>query len=271
MNRGQLSDFFKGIAFKRLSAVETSPETSNQHEFNGSAALRELLGEQDRKNIQARFIWFGAEQEALAADGAISWYDARRNHPTRTEYRLYYPENPVTELMAEGDVFLLLLCRNDSALVIITPMGGTVLNQLLWLFGLDQQPEFNFEFHEVRGNSDPQIDFAARYILDELGIDPEEAGIAELDDLIEPFGLEFPKTKAFSELARTSLRGLSPLDEPDGTLIAWIDREEQLFRPHPQRSNKRLLRDADIPYSRIFALPFFCLSSSFRFRVASPP
>lgn len=230
MKRGQLSDYFRGIAFKRLSAVETSREMSNQHEFNGSGPLRELLGEADRKNIPARFIWFGADQEALTSDGAISWYDARRNHPKRSEYRLYYPENPVTELMAEGDVFLLLLCKDESTLVVVTPMSGTVLNQLLWLFGLDQQPEFNFEFHEVGGNSDPQIDFAARYILDELGIEPEEPGLADLDDLIEPFGLKFPTTKTFSELARQSVTGVSPIDDPDGALIAWVDREEQLFR-----------------------------------------
>ena len=51
MRRGQLSDYFAGVAVKRLSAVETSPTTSNQHEFNGSGPLRRLFGDDDQKNI----------------------------------------------------------------------------------------------------------------------------------------------------------------------------------------------------------------------------
>ena len=44
MRRGLLSDYFDGVAVKRLSAVEANILRSNQHEFNGSKALRALFG-----------------------------------------------------------------------------------------------------------------------------------------------------------------------------------------------------------------------------------
>ncbi|MDA5192796.1 type II restriction endonuclease [Govanella unica] len=230
MKRGQLSDYFEGVVVKRLSAVETTPAKSNQHEFNGSTPLRQLLGDEDRRNIPTRFVWLGGEQEALSVEGTVSWYDARRMHPVRTEYRLYYPGNEVTGMMQAGDVFFLALCRDGTTMVIITPVDSTIQNQLLWLFGLEEQPEFSFAFQEIEGTHNADLDFAARYILDELGIEPEEPEAGTLDDLIERFGLVFPKTRDFSELARSSLPEISALDDPDRALIEWMDREEQLFR-----------------------------------------
>lgn len=230
MRRGQLSDYFEGVVVKRLSAVETTPATSNQHEFNGSAVLRRLMGDADRKNIPARFIWLEQEQEAITVESTVSWYDARRRHPTRTEYRLYYPSNEVAAMMRAGDVFFLAMCRDGSAMVIVTPAESTIQNQLLWLFGLEEQPEFQFKFQEIEGTNDAELDFTARYILDELGIEPEEPESDRLDTLIEQFGLTFPTTRVFSELARLSLPEVSSRDDPDLALMKWIDREEQLFR-----------------------------------------
>ena len=76
----------------------------------------------------------------------------------------------------------------------------------------------------------PELDFAARYILDELGIEPEEPEADQLDTLIEGFGLTFPTTRVFSDLARASLPDVSAVDDPDRALVDWMDREEQLFR-----------------------------------------
>lgn len=230
MKRGQLSDYFAGVVVKRLSAVETDQAVSNQHEFNGSEPLRRLLGDDDRRNIPARFVWLGREQEALTVEGNISWYDARRAHPTRSEYRLYYPGNEVTGMMRAGDVFFLALCRDGSTLVIVVPAESTMQNKLLWLFGLDNQPALAFTFQEIAGGNSAELDFAARYILDELGIEPEEPEAGTLDDLIERFGLVFPTTRVFSQLARDSLQHVSAMDDPDAALFAWMDREEQLFR-----------------------------------------
>nr|WP_194298830.1 type II restriction endonuclease [Acetobacter fallax] len=213
-----------------MTEVETRPDRSNQHELNGSAPLRKLLGDDDRRNIPARFIWLGEEEAAISLDGMLSWYDARRKHPVRTEYRLYYRSNEVTEVMAPGDVFFLAMRQDGSALLIVVPADSTVQNQLLWLFGLDDLSGTDFSFQEIEGAHDPELDFAARYILDELGVEPEEPEADILDTLIEPFGLRFPTTRVFSELARSSLPDISAHDDPDGALVEWMEREEQLFR-----------------------------------------
>ncbi|ARW15958.1 type II restriction endonuclease [Komagataeibacter europaeus] len=230
MKRGQLSDQFEGVVAKRLTEVETRPDRSNQHELNGSLPLRKLLGDDDRRNISARFIWLGEEQAAVSVDGVLSWYDARRRHPTRTEYRLYYSSNEVTEIMAPGDIFFLAMRQDGSALLIIVPADSTVQNQLFWLFGLDSLSETGFAFQEIEGSHDPELNFAARYILDELGVEPAEPEADTLDRLIEPFGLRFPTTRVFSDLARRSLPHISARDNPDNALVTWMEREEQLFR-----------------------------------------
>jgi len=215
---------------KRLRMVETTPTGSNQHEFNSSSALRRLFGDNDRKNIPARFIWLGEEQEGITVDSSVSWYDARRRHPTRTEYRLYYPTNDVTSLMKAGDTLFLALRSDGTVMVIVTPAESTVQNQLLWLFGIDERPELEFAVREVTRDQDAELDFTARYILDELGIELEESDADELDRLIERFGRKFPNTREFSALARESLPDVTPHDDADAALMAWLEREELLFR-----------------------------------------
>lgn len=60
--------------------------------------------------------------------------------------------------------------------------------------------------------------------------EPEEPEADRLDDLIEPFGLKFPTTKIFSEIARSAVTDVYPADDPDGALLDWLDMEEQLFK-----------------------------------------
>lgn len=230
MRRGHLSEYFSGVVVKKLSAVETSPASSNQHEFNSSSQLKRLLGEADRRNIPTQFIWIGQEQEAISAEGIVSWYDARRRHPTRREYRLYYTGNEVTAQMQEGDAFFIAMRRDRSAMIIVTPDGSTIYNQLLWLFGMDNQTGFSFVYQNVAGNNDAELDFAARCVLEALNIDPLEPEADRLDSLIEPFGLVFPTTKVFSSLARSSLPHVSALDSPDEAIVTWMNQEELLFR-----------------------------------------
>ncbi|MGL5362626.1 MAG: type II restriction endonuclease [Bosea sp. (in: a-proteobacteria)] len=76
----------------------------------------------------------------------------------------------------------------------------------------------------------PELDFVARYILEELGIEFEEPEAARLDALISRFGLTFPTTLTLSALARESLPEVDARDAPDAAIVAWMEREEQLFR-----------------------------------------
>ena len=78
MNRGHLSNYFKGVGAKRLSAVEADPGTSNQHEFNGVAALKSIFGLSERRQVLTRFIYLGeTEEDFLSETGRLTWYDAR--------------------------------------------------------------------------------------------------------------------------------------------------------------------------------------------------
>ncbi len=239
MRRGLLSDQFVSVAAKRLAAVDTSASQSNQHEVTGSKVLLRILGEQTRSfprggadaRFKASYIWLGAEQEALSEEGKLSWYDSRAKDPKRSaEWRLYYQTNTITDMMRPGDTLFVAHRPDDSLFFIVTPDGTTIQSQLLWLFGLSEQPGLQFEQRELTPDTGGQLDFAARYILDELGIDPDEPEANMLDGLIAPFGLTFPTTRVFSDLARKSLPNLSARDEPDATLLAWMEREELMFR-----------------------------------------
>lgn len=243
MKQGFLADFFSAVAVKRLSAVEAETSRSNQHEFNGTTALKRIFGDHDRTKIPARFLWLGDEQEGISEDGFLSWYDARRAHPTRSEYRLYFPTTAVSELAQEGDTLFIAACTDGSTLNVITGRDSTIQNQLMWLFGIDDQPELKFTTQDFDIGNGGGLDFTARFILDELGIEMEEPQAQTLDDLLEPFGLEFPKTAVFSEFARNSAPKVSPLDDPDGTLLAWMNHEEALFRRQERRVIDRRLSD----------------------------
>lgn len=232
MKRGFLSDYFVGVAIKRLSAVEASTRgtRSNQHEFNGVQQLKMLFGESEPQKLRARFIWFGEANEGVSSDGFLTWYDARRDHPSRTEYRLYFPTTDISRLMREGDAILFAKRTDDTVLVIVTPPDGTIYNQLVWLFGLPDQPLLNFEVRNFDAAQQTEVDFAARYILDELGIEMEEPEADWLDELLTKFGGVFPGTSDFSAFARATVPDVSAVDAPDDALLFWMEREEMLFR-----------------------------------------
>ncbi len=102
--------------------------------------------------------------------------------------------------------------------------------QLLWLFGLALVRDHKIRQRDLRKDQGPEIGFAARYILDALEIEIVEPEADVLDKLLKKFGGKFPNTRAFSEFARKSLADVSASGNPDATIMAWIEREEALFR-----------------------------------------
>jgi hypothetical protein len=230
MQRGFLSQYFEGVAIKRLSAVEVNTSVSNQHEFNGSRPLRNLFGD-ERRTHNARFLWLAGENEGISSDGRITWYDARENHPTRSEYRLYFNSNDVMDAAKENDLLIVAKRPDEEIYMIVVPADSTLENQLLWLFGIEQIG-FNFNFQAIEDGHNPEVDYAVRYILEELGIEIEEPDSAFLDTVLEPYLVagRFPTTSEFSTLARRTLRDVSPVEEPDSTLLKWMEHEEKLFK-----------------------------------------
>ncbi|MHA1613596.1 MAG: type II restriction endonuclease [Candidatus Thorarchaeota archaeon] len=239
----RLSDYFKSVVAKRLSAVEVDADTSNQHEFNGVNTLRDLFGE-DKCTFDADFIYLNESNDHnLRSSGSVTWYDARENHPTRTEYRLYFTGNPVMEAAIEGDVLLVGKRKNiDRVLVLIIQGESTIENQILWLFGIHGELN-SFRKRSITPEYDLELGPAARYVLETIEIEVQFEDENWLDSIFRKFGQEFPSTKEFSSFARASLPDVNATDDPDGALIAWINREEMLFRTLEKYLVKKKLAD----------------------------
>jgi hypothetical protein len=230
MKKGYLSSYFRGIVFKRLSAVETDLQVSHQHEFNGTRELINLFGEAKR-NFPTRMLYFGeTEADNLALDVQLTWYDARENHPTRSEHRLYFPGNDAIDRAIAGDLLIIALKPDDSLLAVICKAGSTYESQISWLFGIRPDGAERFSEKLIEDENDVELDFSTRYILEQLGIEVRERDDTHLDRLIASFGNEFPPTDVFSRFAREAFTECDAIQDPDGTLVYWIDREELLFR-----------------------------------------
>jgi hypothetical protein len=232
LKKGYLSQYFVGVAAKRLSAVEAHPERSNQHEFDGVHGLRKMLGEAHGKaKFPAKFIYLSdSDAEPLVAEGFLTWYDAREKHPTRSEYRLYFPTTPVSQCAAEGDLLLIGKRPDDSLLVVIAEQGSTIENQIQWLFGFSEQVHPGFSVKSEIETDQTRIEFATGLILEQIGVEIENRDEAWLDVMLREFQGDFPGTQQFSAFARQTLKDVSPLEDPDAALVAWLEREEILFR-----------------------------------------
>ena len=226
MKKGSLSEYFEGVAAKYLSVVEAHPESSNQHEFNGVTALKNLLGT-DRLTAKTDFIYLGDDVgTAGQAEGFLTWYNARERHPTRTEYRLYFPSNTVTDLASEDDLILFCKKKSGEILVMVAKANSTAENQLLWLFDISSPGKATL-FKEVE---DSKVGFAEQAILEHLGVEIIDTDDQYLELMLERYDGSFPRTRIFSALARETCEAVDPVDDPDATLIEWLDHEERLFR-----------------------------------------
>lgn len=225
----RLSQYFTGVAAKRLSAVETDPVTSNQHEFNGVVAMSEIFGTA-RQTYNCKYLYLGEDEtETLDTTGVVTWYDARENHPTRTEYRLYFQTNEIVETAREGDLLLVGKRPDNTALILVVKQGSTFESQVRWLFDLTEDGT-RFRIREIEGDRNRQIGYAERTVLEALNIEVETVEENWLEILIATYGLTFPSTRIFSAFARETMGEAAPADQPDATLVAWVNHEEMLFR-----------------------------------------
>ncbi|KZN62894.1 hypothetical protein N473_18435 [Pseudoalteromonas luteoviolacea CPMOR-1] len=89
---------------KTLTSVEAERKSSNQHEFQGVAALKIMFGEKKVK-VNAIFSIRGEDEEHSAI---LTWYDARENNERRSpEYRLYFQSTPVMDSAKKGDTIII--------------------------------------------------------------------------------------------------------------------------------------------------------------------
>lgn len=224
-----LQSYFTGTASKYLSAVDATPK-SNQHEI-GSNRFTEILGNpgSEKKRLEATFLLFSPDSDSPeSCVDVVTWYDTRLNQPNRSpEYRLYYRNNPVTEQFREGDFCLVATLTSGKLLIAIARTGSQDEARLRHLFDLGSTLQGWSVKAEVVNS---QIDLASRQILEALGLDTSQPETVDVEALISKFGLAFPSTKTFSELARQWCPQTSPIEEPDETLETWMRQEEAMFR-----------------------------------------
>lgn len=237
MKQGYLSQYFAGVAIKRLSAVEVDTVHSNQHEFNGVEGLKNILGEPDGKvKFPARFLYLtDQDDEPVVDDGFLTWYDAREKarrerSVMRWEYRLYFPSNAVSQCTATGDLLVIARRPDNTLLAVIAENGTTIERQIMWLFGLLDASHPGFSVRSELELDQDRIGYAARVILEQIGVEAEGEAPNYLDQMLGRFGGIFPKTTEFSAYARSTLPDLTAKDDPDIALVAWMEREEILFR-----------------------------------------
>jgi hypothetical protein len=232
MKQGYLSEFFTGVAIKKLSAVEANPARSNQHEFNGVADLIAIFGRADGKQtFHAKFVYLSdLDDEPVLDTGFVTWYDARERHATRSEHRLYFPTTKVSALAEEGDLLVIGRRPDETVLVVIAQGESTISNQIQWLFKIDLPEGPGFSVREELETEQDRLQFASRIILEEIGIDSEPTEENLLDKMLAKFGGRFPVTKEFSAFARSAVGDIDAERSPDYALASWMEKEEILFR-----------------------------------------
>ena len=237
MKNGYLSEYFEGVAGKRLSAVEVDALKSHQHEFNGVGGLRKILGEQEGSvQYQARWIYLNDESDnPIVDDAPLTWYDARQKGRIdrgvmRWEYRLYFKENDVALSAAAGDLLVIAKTRDGSLLVVIAEDGSSIVGQIQWLFGFEDFTGVGFVTKSEFETERDRIEFASRFILESIGIEVAVTAESHLETMIEKFHGCFPNTREFSAFARSTLDVIDSRAEPDLAIMTWMEREEILFR-----------------------------------------
>jgi len=256
VKKGYLSQYFKGAAVKILSTVEADVLLSNQHEFNGVEGLRDLLGEPDGSvRYQAKFIYLtDYDIEPLTEDGFLTWYDARQKARIergikRWEYRLYFPTNQVSKCANAGDILVIAKQPDNSLLAIIVEAETTIARQILWLFGFSDLSYTGFSVREELEAEQDRIEFASRFVLESIGVIVEVFEESWLDDMLSRFNNALPTTREFSAYARSTLPDIKPQDGQDNVLMAWMEREEILFRTMEKHLIEERLRkgfDGDV-------------------------
>lgn len=231
MKKGFLSEYFRSIASKRLSAVEVEPNASNQHEFNGVAGLKKILGT-EKQYIKATFFYFEDDmEEDIREEGDLTWYDSRKNHPKRSEFRLYFQETEVSRLAAPNDLFIMAIKNDGKAFIIIARQNSTAEHQLAWLFNLPEHSGKSFAVQEESDNDSIKTGIFSQYLLEQLGIALPSTEESCLEEMLSRFGGKFPTTFEFSSFAREKVGDFDAYDNrADDVLSTWMQKEESLFR-----------------------------------------
>jgi hypothetical protein len=230
-----LNSIFSAVIFKTLAQVDL-PGGSNQHEINGVSTVKEFFETDQPISGTINWHYFSDVSETLQSTGNFKFYDARAKsveRTGRTEWRMYYTGEFIS-CANPGDILVLARALDGKIFGLVFQNNSSWLRTARVLFQFeDATPRMQLITSEdLQGQ---ELEFAKRQILEELGIEISIPSL-EADDEIAARELalanearrDFPSTGRMSELAQ-SLVEVDSMDA-DTALVAFIDREERIFR-----------------------------------------
>ena len=143
---------------------------------------------------------------------------------------MYFPTNLVSQHANAGDILVIAKQPDNTLLVIVTEADTTTAQQIVWLFGFSDLSHPGFSVREELETERDRIEFSSRFILENIDINTEIDEEKYLDDMLRKFDGAFPATRVFSCYARSTLPDVTPHEGRDAALMAWMEREEILFR-----------------------------------------
>jgi hypothetical protein len=230
----KLNQLFSSVAIKQLVSVDLPNNGSNQHEINGVIALHDFFQTTDDiKNIPINWFYFSDNGDPVSSKGIISFYDARRNHTRRTEWRLYYSSDFINHAKV-GDYFILIHTTGNEYIGVLIDQSSSWLYSIFNIFNIDARL-FSNKFIII---SDEilikNLSIVERQFFEQLGCselisgdeDIERVANLEMDYAIQ-HGLSFPSTTRLATAGRSLV--VEDQRDLDDLLLNWLEKETQLF------------------------------------------
>ena len=256
------------VFLKRLAAVEINPQRSNQHEFNAGRLRRELGLRGDPCKGTVDFVFYKADDvQPVVVRERYTLYDARRSHPSRTEWRMYYTNLGVAKHAQVDDLMLLLRPAPTSKhlVAVIARKGTSVERSLVRQLAL-REPEQLIK--DLFVNSTIIDSETRRLLLRVIGRPVPQGEIKTY-----PFAShalfqqavdqeKMPTTAAMADAALGVLMDLDVTErEPDDFIFMALEAETALFMAIEEKlGNMRLSRVLMQKGSDFHALMSFAMS-----------
>lgn len=226
-----LHSLFEVVVAKRLSVVEASRAASNQHEFNGTNAVKRIFGEavkgtsEHQKHI-AHFVYLADEDlEPIDELVEVTWYDARaKNHKRAAELRLYFKDNTVMQQAEPNDILIIAKRQTGEFFFFVVAAEAPVAAIIEAFFGITDS------FSLAAPEALPSIQQLFSLLTNLMGLEAVRPEFQKTYTtlLTKRFGHAFPSTKDFTQFTRETC----PIktDNVDDQLVAYLSHEERLFR-----------------------------------------
>lgn len=225
----KLQDVFREVATKELVAVDLPELGSNQHEINGSAALKEFFRTDEKIKEAISWHYFDDDGETSSDIGEFTFYDARLKSAERTgrsEWRGYYTGD-FLNLAKTGDALILARTIDGRLHGLVFAANSNLLRSALILLDLNTVTE-RFEILSGAALEKTELELTGQLILEELNVPvPLISKTNDEELMVKTFGKALPDTRTMTEFARSQIE--VDVTKPDAALMDWIKRETELF------------------------------------------